>query len=409
MTGFLYHLGRTCSRHRLPVLAIWLVLAVGLVLASAHFGSQASDNVSLPGTGSQQVTDLLQRGFPAQANGSSPIVLRAPQGRHVADYKSAIDDSVKALQANPLVAKVISPLDQAGAAQVSRDGTVAFISMYPAESLGSVTIDKAQGILDDADAAKHAGLSTSAGGPLGSKLSKPATESSEVVGLTMALIVLLPDVRHVVAMGLPILSALIGAGRRPLRHHAAEPRRRGADVGADARDMLGLGVGIDYALFIVTRIATARARDGACASRSRAPSRPPAAPSLFAGTTVVDRGLLARVAGIPLVTQLGYDSADGGRSRCVAAVTLLPAILSPRSGRASTRCRVPGRDRAAATTSSARAGRASARVVTATRGLRSSSRSRSSIPLAIPALSLTSARPTPARCRRRRPRGRRTT
>ncbi len=328
MTGFLYHLGRACSRHRLPVLTIWLAIAVGLALASAHFGSQASDNVSLPGTGSQQVTDLLQRGFPTQANGASPIVLRAPQGRHIADYKSAIDDSVKALQANPLVAKVISPLDQAGAGQVSRDGTVAFISMYPAESLGSVTIEKAQGILDDADTAKHAGLSTSAGGPLGSKLSKPSTESSEVVGLTMALIVLAFTFGTFVAMGLPILSALIGvivglSGITLLSHLVVVPTSA-----PTLAIMLGLGVGIDYALFIVTTHRDTLAHGMEVhESVARAVATSGGA-VLFAGTTVVVAVCSLAVAGIPLVTTLGLTTGLMVAIAVVCALTLLPAILA---------------------------------------------------------------------------------
>ncbi len=328
MTGFLYHLGRFCSRHRLPVLATWLVIAVGLALGSAHFGSQASDNVSLPGTGSQQVTDLLSRGFPDQANGSSPIVLRAPAGRHVTDYQQAIDKSVSALKANDLVAKVISPLDRAGAAQVSRDRTVAFISMYPAESLGDVTIEDAQGILDNADAAKNAGLRTSAGGPLGSKLSKPATESSEVVGLTMALIVLAFTFGTFVAMGLPILSALIGvvaglSGITLLTHLTVVPTSA-----PTLAIMLGLGVGIDYALFIVTThretlshgmevhesVARAVATSGGAV--------------LFAGTTVVVAVCSLAVAGIPLVTTLGLTTGLMVAIAVICALTLLPALLA---------------------------------------------------------------------------------
>ena len=79
MTGFLYHLGGFCSRHRLPVLATWLVIAVGLALGSAHFGSQASDNVSLPGTGSQQVTDLLEQRLPR--SGERLLADRAARAR----------------------------------------------------------------------------------------------------------------------------------------------------------------------------------------------------------------------------------------------------------------------------------------------------------------------------------------
>jgi RND superfamily putative drug exporter len=328
MTAFLYRLGRACAHHRLPVLLAWLVIAVGLVAAAGTLGSQASDNVNLPGTGSQQVTDLLGRGFPDQQNGSSPIVLRAPQGRQVTDYQRAIDTSVTALQSNDLVAKVVSPLDRAGAGQVSRDGTVAFISVYPAESLGDITLDEAQGILDDANAAKDAGLRTSAGGPLGSKLSKPETESSEVVGLTIALIVLAFTFGTFVAMGLPILSALIGvttglAGITLLSHLTEVPTSA-----PTLAIMLGLGVGIDYALFIVTthRDTLAHGMD-VKESVARAVATSGGA-VLFAGTTVVVAVCSLAVAGIPLVTTLGLTTGLMVAVAVVCALTLLPAILA---------------------------------------------------------------------------------
>jgi RND superfamily putative drug exporter len=328
VTGFLYALGRGCARRRLLVLGAWLLIAVGLLVASSQLGSQASDNVSLPGTGSQQVTDLLGRGFPDQANGSSPIVLRAPQGRTVTDYQQAIGKTVSALQGNDLVAKVISPLDRAGAGQVSRDGSVAFISVYPAESLGDVTLDDAQGILDDADAAKDAGLRTSAGGPLGSKLSKPETESSEVVGLTMALIVLAFTFGTFVAMGLPILSALIGvvaglSGITLLSHVTVVPTSA-----PTLAIMLGLGVGIDYALFIVTTHRDTLARGMEVhESVARAVATSGGA-VLFAGTTVVVAVCSLAVAGIPLVTTLGLTTGLMVAVAVVCALTLLPAILA---------------------------------------------------------------------------------
>ena len=358
------------------MLAIWLAIAVGLVLAAAHLGSQASDNVSLPGTGSQQVTDLLGRGFPDQANGSSPIVLRAPAGRQVADYQSTIDSSVRALQANDLVAKAVSPLDRAAAGQVSRDGTVAFISVYPAESLGDVTLDDAQGILDDANAAKDAGLRTSAGGPLGSKLSKPETESSEVVGLTMALIVLAFTFGTFVAMGLPILSALIGvtaglAGITLLSHVTEVPTSA-----PTLAIMLGLGVGIDYALFIVTTHRETLARGMEVhESVARAVATSGGA-VLFAGTTVVVAVCSLAVAGIPLVTTLGLTTGLMVAVAVVCALTLLPALLAS-LGIASTRCRCPAADRTSRSTSSTRAGRASRAGSCATRCCPSSSRWRS--------------------------------
>ncbi len=330
MTGALYRLGKLCVRHRLAVLLAWLVIAVGLIALAGVLGSQASDNISLPGTGSQQVTDLLQRGFPDQANGSSPIVLRAPAGAKITDsrYSTPINDTVDGLKQDEFVAKVISPFDRAGAAQISRDGTIAYISVFPNRSLGDVTIEDGQAILDKADPAKAAGLSTSAGGPLGQKLSKPETEQSEVVGLAMALVVLAFTFGSFVAMGLPIASALVGvlagvSGITLLSHVTEVPT-----TAPTMAIMLGLGVGIDYALFIVTaqRDTLSRGMDpGESVARAVATS---GGAVLFAGSTVVVAVCSLAVAGIPLVTTLGLTTGLMVAIAIVCALTLLPAILA---------------------------------------------------------------------------------
>jgi RND superfamily putative drug exporter len=329
MTGALYRLGLLCARRRFAVLGIWVVIAIGLGIASSTLGSQASDDVNLPGTGSQRVTDLLAKGFPDQANGSSPIVLEARSGKVTdARYQDAIDRAVDNLRKDRFVALVISPLEPAGAGQVSRDGTVAYISVFPNESLGDITIDEADAILHKADPAKHAGLETSAGGPLGSKLSKPETETSEVVGLAMALIVLAFTFGTFVAMGLPIVSALIGvvvgiAGITLLTHVTQVPTSA-----STLAIMLGLGVGIDYALFILTTHRTTLQRGmevNESVARAIATS---GGAVLFAGSTVVVAVCSLAVAGIPLVTTLGFTTGLMVAIAIVCALTLLPAILA---------------------------------------------------------------------------------
>ena len=330
MTGVLYRIGWACVRHRVAVVAAWLALAAVAVALAGALGSRASDDISLPGTGSQRATDLLARGFPAQANGSSPIVLRAPPGRRVTEqrYADAIGRSVDALAADPHVAKVVSPLARAGAAQVSRDGAIAFISVFPDRSLGELTLDDAQAILDRADPAAAAGLRTSAGGPLGAKLSKPETEVSEAVGLGMALVVLAFTFGTFVAMGLPIGSALVGvvvglSAITLLSHLATVPTSA-----PTLAIMLGLGVGIDYALFIVTTHRDALARGTEVRESIARAVATAGGAVLFAGATVVVAVCSLAVAGIPLVTALGLTTGLMVAIAVAAALTLLPAVLA---------------------------------------------------------------------------------
>ncbi len=125
MTRFLYWLGGFCTRRRVPVLLVWLVIVVALAALARGVGEQTSDNLVLPGTDSQQATDTLDDHFPEQANGTNPIALEAPRGQELTDapYKDAIDDVVKAYRARQRASRRwSSPLssDGAGAAQQGR-------------------------------------------------------------------------------------------------------------------------------------------------------------------------------------------------------------------------------------------------------------------------------------------------
>ena len=110
MTGPLYRLGRLCTRHRLLVLAAWLVVVVGVLYAAKAAGENTSDNLTLPGTDSQRATDVLNDRFPEQANGSVPIVLEAPSGKTLdaGSQKTAVENVEKALKDDSAVSDVVS-------------------------------------------------------------------------------------------------------------------------------------------------------------------------------------------------------------------------------------------------------------------------------------------------------------
>ena len=231
MTGGLYRLGRVCVRHRWIVLAVWLVVFVGLAIGARSLGSDLSDNLKLPGTDSQKATDLLDDQLPDQANGTTPVTLRAPKGTKITDakYADGIDATVSALRKDPDVRSATSPLSTAGAAQVSKGGTIGYIAVSPKSSASDMTTDDAQRIVDLGHSAEAAGLQVAFGSYIGQKVSKPDTHDSEVIGLGMAVIVLLFTFGTVVAMGLPIITALIGLGRpgcRSSRSSATSPSSR---------------------------------------------------------------------------------------------------------------------------------------------------------------------------------------
>ncbi len=328
MTGLLYRLGRACARWRFVVLGLWLVLVVALVIAGREAGSQTTNNVTLPGTGSQSATDLLSDRFPSQAYGSNPLVVATDSGKLTdSKYSKAIDSSVSALKKTPHVTAAVSPLSDAGANALSKDKQIGYISVALDVGQGSITEDEGNAVLDAANPAKKAGLQVAIGGYVGQELSKPDTGASDKIGILAAMVILLLVFGSAVAMGLPIVTAVLGLlcglSVVTLLSHIADIPTTAPTLAT----MIGLAVGIDYSLFIVTKHRS-QVAEGMEVHESIARAIATAGGAvLFAGGTVAISLLALVVAGIPLVTTLGYTSAIAVAFAILAALTLLPALF----------------------------------------------------------------------------------
>jgi putative drug exporter of the RND superfamily len=328
LTRVLYACGRACVRLRWPVIAVWLAVAIAVHVVAASAGEDWTDNLTLPGTGSTRATDLLQEKLPQQAYGTIPVTLRDTKGT-LGDSasKDAIDRTVANLKAVPHVIRVVSPLDPQAAALLSKDGKIGYISIALDIGSADTSVDEAQAVLDAADPAQAAGLDVAVGGYVGQKLSKPATESSEAIGLAAAVVILVFAFGTVTAMALPIVTAIVGLvitlALVTLVGHATDV----PNISPTLATMIGLGVGIDYALFIVTKHKLQLAAGmemnesiaRACATAGGA--------VVFAGVTVAIALCSLLVAGIPLVTTLGFTAAIAVVVSGLAAITLLPALL----------------------------------------------------------------------------------
>jgi RND superfamily putative drug exporter len=347
MTGVLYGLAQFCLKRRFVVLGVWFVVTVALVTISHGLGDNTNDNLSLPGTDSQRATDALRHSFPAQANGTSPIVLHASSGQLTDQkYANAINQAVTNLTKNQDVSSAISPLSQQGATQLSQNKATGYISVTLSVSPGSLSEGSAQNLIDAAaKPAEAAGLEVETGGQLGQKVSKPSTESSELIGILAAMVILTITFGTVASMLLPIVTAIFAllstlAVIRMLGHVATVPT-----VAPTLATMIGLGVGIDYSLFIVTRHFRGL-HDGLSMNESIARSVATSGGAVFfAGGTVTIALVSLAVAGIPLVTTMGLMAAIAVVIAVLAALTLLPAelgILGPRIN--SLRVRHPATD-----------------------------------------------------------------
>ena len=330
MTRVLYAVARACTRRRYVVLAVWLLVTVGLVTVAQKVGDNTNDNLSLPGTGSQRATDALSRSFPDQANGTSPIVLHVASGKLTdSKYSGAVNQAAADVAKAPYVASVVNPLTPQGASALSKDQATGYLSVTLSVSPGAISVDDAQTIINAAEKpAQAAGIQVETGGQLGQKVSKPSTESSELIGLLAAMVILTFTFGTIVSMLLPIFTAVLALAAtlsiiRILSHAVTV-----STVAPTLATMIGLGVGIDYALFIVTRhfrglddgldlresIARAAATSGGAV--------------VFAGSTVTIALVSLAVANIPLVTTMGFMAAIAVVVAVLAAITLLPAMLA---------------------------------------------------------------------------------
>jgi putative drug exporter of the RND superfamily len=328
MTGPLYHLGRLCARHWKLVTAAWMLAAIGLALAGRAAGDRTSDDLTLPGTGSTKATDVLEKRLPDQAYGSNPLVLESQHGK-LTDSKSkqAVDDTVNKVRSTPHVVKAVNPLGDEGSAFLSKDKTIAYIPVTLDVSQSDITNDDAQPVLDAGDPARGVGLDVSLGGYAGQKLSKPSTHQSEAIGLAAAVVILLFAFGTATAMALPIVTAVLGLVSSLSLISLLGLLTNVPTTAPTLATMIGLGVGIDYALFIVTRHKL-QLRDGMEMQESIGRATATAGGAvLFAGSTVVIALVSLLFAGIPLVTKLGLTAAIAVVVSVVGATTLLPALL----------------------------------------------------------------------------------
>ena len=330
MTGALYGLARFCARHRFWILTVWLVVAVALVGVSHRLGDNTNDNLTLPGTGSQHATDALSKSFPDQANGTSPIVLHVSTGKLTdSKYASAVNQAAADVAKAPDVASVVNPLTSQDASALSKDQATGYLSVTLSVNPGQLTEDDAQAIINAAaKPAQAAGIQVETGGQLGAKVSTPSTETSELIGIIAAMVILTLTFGTVVAMLLPIVTAILALASTlsviTILSHAITV----STVAPTLATMIGLGVGIDYALFIVTRHFRGLG-DGLDLQESIARAVATSGGAVvFAGSTVTIALVSLAVANIPLVTTMGLMAAIAVIVAVLAALTLLPAMLS---------------------------------------------------------------------------------
>ncbi len=327
MATFLYKLGKLAFRRRHFVALIWLALLTLAMVGAASAPTAASSSFSIPGTEAQKAFDLLEKRAPeAAADGASArVVFKAPDGEKVTDpaNKAEIVQTVGALgSGSDHVARADDPFR---AKTVSKDGSTAYASVSYKVTSMELTDEDRDALEKTVDKARGSGLTVEVGGD--ALQAMPETGSSEIIGIAVAAVVLIITFGSLIAAGLPLLTALIGVG---IGVSTIAALANALDLGTTTSTlamMIGLAVGIDYALFIVSRyrgeLAEGRDREEAA---GRAVGTAGSA-VVFAGLTVVIALVGLAVVNIPMLTKMGFAAAGTVVIAVLIALTLIPALL----------------------------------------------------------------------------------
>jgi putative drug exporter of the RND superfamily len=327
--GIVARVGRWTATHRRATVIAWIVLLIGAVGLSGAVGSKFANNFSLPGTESQRAADLLKRDFPAQAGDSDQIVLGAREGLVTdAAIRSRVDPMLAKVAGLPHVTGVVSPYTARGAHAISPNGEIAFATVSFDERANLLPTAAVERVIAVAKRAASPQLKVALGGQAIESVQKPALGTATAIGLLAAVIVLLVTFGSLVAMGLPIVTALLGLGTGIGLAGLASQVISMPNFSTELAAMIGLGVGIDYALFIVTRFRENYLVAGDLRSAIVGAMDTAGRAVLFAGATVIIALLGQFALGVEFLYGLAIASALAVLMTMLAALTVLPALLS---------------------------------------------------------------------------------
>ncbi|MDN5275112.1 MAG: rane transport protein [Candidatus Saccharibacteria bacterium] len=325
MGHFLHKLGRFCFEKKWWVISGWIIIVLILGLLAAKFFEAPSSAISIPGTEAQKTLDRFAELFPSTGKGSARIVLKAPEGKTIADYQSSVNQLITQVTSVKGINGAISPF--LNPAAVSRDETIAYIQLQLENGAGSLSKDVTTAVADRVNDARKDGLQVEMGGDVISKTPGEILGIGEVAGVVLALVVLVMTLGSLTAAGMPIITALVAVGASISGLFALS---QVVQIGATTpvlAVMLGLAVGIDYSLFIVSKYRSYLLQGfdyKAAVARSIGTAGNAV---LFAAATVVIALSALTIVRIPFMSTMGLAGAGTVAFAAFVAVTLIPAML----------------------------------------------------------------------------------
>ena len=334
--------GSWTTTHRRTVILSWIAALIVVGFAAGSAGSAFSENFKLPSSDSQRAVDLLEHRFPAQSGETATVVFHAPAGVEAPAVKRKMSAAFAEIEEVPHVSEVANPYKGSGAAAIGEDGKIAYATVQFDQHGKKIGKQNVERTIDIAQGAAGPGLQVDLGGqPIEEVRQGGEGDTSFAIGLLAAIFILLITFGTVVAMGLPILTALfalgVGLSLVTLGTHIFDT----ADFATQLAAMIGLGVGIDYALFILTRF-----RNGLDEGLEPQPAAVRAIDTagravLFAGLTVIISLLGMLLLGVTFLYGVAIAAAIAVTMTMIASLTLLPALLVI-AGRRVDRWRIPG-------------------------------------------------------------------
>ncbi|WP_198668825.1 MMPL family transporter [Homoserinimonas sp. OAct 916] len=331
MSSFLYSLGRWAFRARWLVLVAWVVVLVALIVLAGLFGSGTDNTYKIPGTESQSALDSLARTFSEVSGTSAQMIVVAPPGEAVQqpEFEAAIETSITQILTIPQVSNVTSPYAATPTGNISPDSSAALVPIQLSVTQSAVdatTSDALQAAGRTLSAELPPGSTVAVGGQLFSQTSA-GISITELIGVLVAFIVLLFTFGSFVAAGLPLVTALLGVGASLAVILTATRFLTITSTTPLLSLMLGLAVGIDYALFIISRHQE-NLKEGLAPEESAARAIATAGSAVvFAAITVIIALLGLSVARIPFLTTMGVAAAFAVAVAVLVSMTLTPALL----------------------------------------------------------------------------------
>jgi RND superfamily putative drug exporter len=331
-----------CTGHRKTVIIGWVVALIGVGILAGSVGSDFSEEFKLPSSDSQEAFDLLEERFPAQSGETVQIVFKADSGVDSTPVRKRMEEVFGTAEKLPHVSEVASPYAGDGAAAISEDGKIAYATVQYDVTTEKIDKEDTERLVDASQDASDDGLQVDLGGqPIEEVRAEEEADISGFVGLLAAIVILLLTFGSVVAMGLPVVTALfalgVGLSLVTLGTHVFPT----AEFAPQLAFMIGLGVGIDYALFILTRF-----RNGLDEGLEPRPAAIAAIDTagravLFAGVTVIIALMGMMLLGLSFLYGVAMAAALAVLFTMIAALTLLPALLTIVGHRVN-RLRIPG-------------------------------------------------------------------